>query len=96
MPAPADTAERSDGGKVEGRRTQKEGRSPALERVTVNLTPRSAQALELATQLTGDSKTDAINRAVQVYAFLERAIAEGGSIRVQESAESEPELLKIF
>jgi len=97
MPAPAGLAERLNGtNKTEGRRTKAEGRSPALERVTVNLTQRSARALELATQLTGDSKTDAINRAIQVYAFLEHAISEGGSVHVQESADSALELLKFF
>jgi hypothetical protein len=49
-----------------------------LERVTVHLTPRASRALELLVELTGDSKTDAINRALQVYAFLEQVAAQGG------------------
>jgi len=70
-------------------------RSP-LERVTVNLTARSSRALELATELTGDTKTDTINRAVQIYAFLEQITAHGGSVHVRESADSELERLKVF
>jgi hypothetical protein len=96
MPASAGLAERLNGTETAGRRTKTEGRSPALERVTVNLTPRSARALELATQLTGDSKTDVINRAIQAYSFLELALSEGGSVHVQESADSELQLLKFF
>jgi hypothetical protein len=68
----------------------------SLARVTVNLTSRSSRALELATQLTGDSKTDTINRALQVYAYLEQVTQNGAAIYVQESAGSEPRRLKIF
>jgi hypothetical protein len=41
-----------------------------LVRLTVNLTKRSDAALQLASDLTGDSKTDTVNRALQVYAYL--------------------------
>lgn len=54
-----------------------------LERVTVNLIPRASRALEQAGELTGDSKTDTINRALQVYAYLEEVWADGGSVLVK-------------
>ena len=93
MPATAGLAERNN-----GTRKKEEPRPVGgpLERVTVNLTPRSARALELATQLTGDSKTDTINRAIQVYAYLEHIISNGGSVHARESEESELERLKFF
>lgn len=56
------------------------GGGGGLERVTVNLIPRASRALEQAGRLTGDSKTDTINRAIQVYAYLEEVWAKGGSI----------------
>lgn len=52
----------------------------SLERVTVNLVPRAVQSLTLAVELTGDSKTDTINRALQAYAYLLHVHHEGGSI----------------
>ena len=55
----------------------------------MNLTGRAAQALEVAAQLTGDSKTDTINRALQIYAYMEQLTARGGSIYVREAANSE-------
>ncbi|MGH3282868.1 MAG: hypothetical protein ACRDNW_27585, partial [Trebonia sp.] len=67
-----------------------------LERVTVNLAPRASRALELATRLTGDSKTDTINRALQVYAFLEETTANGGALYVQEGKDAPLQLVKIF
>jgi hypothetical protein len=58
------------------------GRS--LVRVTVNLTPRAVEALDLACARTKDTKTDTINRALVVYnvvlGLLERG---GGSLTFQ-------------
>jgi hypothetical protein len=70
--------------------------SGPLERVTVNLTVRAARALELATEITGDTKTDTINRALQIYAFMEQVIANGGAVYVREGPDSELERLKVF
>lgn len=85
------TTER-DGAKGAGR----SGSGGPLERVTVNLTARASRALELATELTGDTKTDTINRALQIYAFLEQVSAGGGSIYVREAPDAELERLKVF
>jgi hypothetical protein len=41
-----------------------------LTKVTVNCTPRAIAALGRVTEATGDSKTDSINRAIQLYAEL--------------------------
>jgi hypothetical protein len=55
----------------------------SLTRVTVNLTPRSVTALERTSRTTGDSKTDTINRALQVYALIqEMAERNNGSLRI--------------
>jgi hypothetical protein len=67
-----------------------------LERVTVNLTARASRALDQAAQITGDTKTDTINRALQVYAYLEEITQNGGAIYIKESPDSEPQLIKIF
>lgn len=91
MPATA-TTDRDDT-KAVGRGN---GRHGPPERVTVNLTGRGSRALELATEVTGDTKTDTINRALQIYAYLEQVTARGGSIYVREAADSELERLKVF
>lgn len=71
------------------------GSGRGLERITVNLTPRSSAALEVVVELTGDTKTDTINRAVQIYAYLEQIIQDGGSVHVREKDGAEMERLKI-
>ena len=53
-------------------------------RLTVNLIPRADKALQLAVQLTGDSKTDTVNRALQVYAYLEYVISRGSEVLIRE------------
>jgi hypothetical protein len=72
------------------------GSNGPLERITVNLTGRASRALEQATELTGDTKTDTVNRALQVYAYMEQVVARGGSVYVREAASSELERLKVF
>jgi hypothetical protein len=72
------------------------GGNGPLERVTVNLIPRASQALKRLSELTRDTKTDSINRAIQVCAYLEEVSANGGEIYVRESKDSERQLLKMF
>ncbi|MFI9569512.1 hypothetical protein [Streptomyces rishiriensis] len=50
------------------------------ERFTVTLIATAAQAVATLMRLTGLSKTDVINRAVQIYAFLAQQMAEGKEI----------------
>ncbi len=71
------------------------GRGRGLERITVNLTPRSSSALKTAVELTGDTKTDTINRAIQIYAYLEQVIRDGGSVHVREGEGAELQRLRI-
>lgn len=80
-----------DGGRPAGGR----GASPT-ERVTVNLTARASKALEELVELTGDSKTDSINRALSVYAYIERITRNGGAVLVREGINAEPRQLVIF
>lgn len=67
-----------------------------LERVTVNLVVRASRALQKVIEITGDSKTDAINRAIQVYALFEEIEANGGDIYFRESKDSDLQLLKML
>jgi hypothetical protein len=71
------------------------GGNGPLERVTVNLIARASRALQRVVDRTGDSKTDAINRAIQVYAYLVEIDANGGTITVRETKGSDPQLLKM-
>jgi hypothetical protein len=89
-PSPATTAANAG---TPGRGT---GSGGPLERVTVNFTARSSHALDEVVRLTRDSKTDSLNRAIQIYAYIEQVLQSGGSIYIRESPDSELERLKIF
>jgi hypothetical protein len=72
------------------------GRAPELERVTVNLVSKASRALQVVSELTGDTKTDSINRAIQIYAYLEDLTAQGGTIYIRQSDGDELQQLKFF
>jgi hypothetical protein len=79
------------------RKSDKKNDGPGSgERVTVNLNPRAARALELVTSLTGDTKTEAISRALQVYAFFEETTVNGGTVYVREGKDGALQIVKIF
>jgi hypothetical protein len=69
---------------------------PSLERVTVNLTERSAKALESTAALTTESKTDVINKALQFYAYVRALLEDGGALYVREPGTSEKERLRLL
>ena len=56
-----------------------------LTRLTVNLVPRAYKSMMLAVEITGDSRTDTINRALQFYAFAEVIMSNGGQILTRNS-----------
>lgn len=54
-----------------------------LSILRVYLTPNSEQALHAAADRTGDTQTDTLNRALQVYDLLTQAVDEGARVFVQ-------------
>jgi hypothetical protein len=67
-----------------------------LERITVNLTPRAAQALAASIARTGDSKTDTVIRAITVYDFLGSLQDEGHVLYLRTNGSKELERLRIL
>lgn len=57
-------------------------------RVTVNLVERAVKALDLAVSITHDSKTDTINRALQVYAYVLHETDQGGEVFIHKDGET--------
>jgi hypothetical protein len=55
-----------------------------FERITVNLTGKSSQALDDAVEVTGDTKTDTINKALQLWSHLQTLIDRGGAVYFRE------------
>lgn len=65
------------------------------EKVTVNLTTRATRSLVKVMAAKEESKTEVINRAVQLYELLESIWAEGGNV-ILEPKGDKPIHLKMF
>jgi hypothetical protein len=65
-------------------------------RVTVNLSIRASAALQRIVELTGDSKTEAINKALQAYGLIQQAQEDGGGAWLQNDAESKPVQTRFY
>jgi hypothetical protein len=59
-------------------------RGGPAERITVNLNEKASHALENAVQMTGDTKTDTINKALQLWALLQDLHRRGGAAYLRE------------
>jgi hypothetical protein len=66
-----------------------------LRRITVNLTPRACAALDQAVKLTGDSQTDTLNRAIQVYVYIMNVTQNGGDVYVRDKGQDELDRLLL-
>jgi hypothetical protein len=53
-------------------------------KLTVNLINKAVEALDSAAAVTQLSKTDTVNRALQVYAFMIEEQEKGGQLLVRE------------
>lgn len=66
------------------------------ERVTVNLARPSSQALEHAASLSGNTKTEVINKALQMYDLVMTAQDSGGAVWIQDDSDSEPVRARFY
>lgn len=65
-------------------------------RVTFNTTEKAEQSLEDAVQLSGNNKTDCLNKAIQIYTYLLKIEAAGGEVRVRENPNDSLGRLRVF
>jgi hypothetical protein len=71
------------------------GGGSGLTRVTVNLNRQAVQALEAVSDATGYSKTDTINRALQVYAIVQQIMERNGGVLHVKHVDGELERIHI-
>lgn len=69
------------------------GVSEGLTRLTVNLIPKAYAALSEAAELEGVSRTDALNRALQMYTYLLRMRSAGDRLFVGRNGKSLDEVI---
>jgi hypothetical protein len=84
---------RTNDSKVDG---EARSNGSSLERITVNLTPKSVEAMTTIATLTGETKTDAINAALQFYGHIREFLSSGGALYMRDAGSTELERIKIF
>jgi hypothetical protein len=74
-----------------------EGAAPKVAgRVTVNLSRRSVDAIKSTSALTDDTKTEVINKAVQLYNEVQEAQTHGGGIWIQSAEGRDPVQVRYY
>lgn len=54
-----------------------------VRRFSVNLTDKSVKAMATAQEIAEETKSDVVNRGVQLYAYLLKNDADGGEVMVR-------------
>lgn len=67
-----------------------------LVRITFNLSTRSSKALDSIMETTHDTKTEILNKALQVYALIEKAQSQGGEITIKDDPASSPVRIRFY
>jgi hypothetical protein len=71
-------------------------RQAVAERITVALVAKAAEDLHRTQERTGLSKTDIVNRALTLYEFIDRKLANGSELVLRDEQSGETELIKLL
>jgi hypothetical protein len=72
------------------------GQRQLLDRMSVSLIPRTVEELEQLHQETGMSKTDIVNRAISLYAFVTEQLDSGQDLLVRDRQTGELQLIQLL
>jgi hypothetical protein len=69
---------------------------PTAERITVALIPRVSADLQRLQDRTGQGKTDIVNRAITLYAFIEAQLSTGHELAVRNDTTGETRIIVVL
>jgi hypothetical protein len=72
------------------------GERVAVDRMTISLIPRTVKELEQLQEKTGLSKTDIVNRAISLYAFVTEQLDSGQDLLVRDRQSGEVQRIQLF
>jgi Ribbon-helix-helix domain len=72
------------------------GQRQLLDRLSVSLIPRTVEELEQLHEKTGMSKTDIVNRAISLYAFVTEQLDSGQELLVRNPQTGELQLIQLL
>jgi hypothetical protein len=79
-----------------GRDARRAERQITAERITVGLIPRTVEELDELQRDTGLSKTDLVNRAISLYAFVTERIRGGSDLLLRDRVSGEGERVHLL
>lgn len=65
-------------------------------KLTVNLTEKAANALDAMADMTGETKTDTVNRALILSEAMHRHQAAGGDVLLRRPGGNEVEIIRLL
>jgi hypothetical protein len=77
------------------------GRAPSgqrqlLDRLSVSLIPRTVEELDQLHEKTGMSKTDIVNRAISLYAFVTEQLDSGQDLIIKDRQTGEQQKVQLL
>jgi hypothetical protein len=72
------------------------GQRQLLDRMSISLIPRTVEELEQLHEKTGMSKTDIVNRAISLYAFVTEQLDSGQDLLVRNRETGESQLIQLL
>lgn len=71
-------------------------RQTVAERITIGLVPKTAAELQQVVEMTGLSKTDIVNKAISLYAFMEHGTRDGYELLRRNRDTGELEVIRFL
>jgi len=68
---------------------------PVLHRLTVNITQTTMDSLNRAADVTGETRTDTLQKAIQFYAYISTLLASGSALYIQDPGARQAYRLQI-
>jgi hypothetical protein len=72
------------------------GQRVAIDRMTISLIPRTVKELEQLQEKTGLSKTDIVNRAISLYAFVTEQMEAGQQLALRDPESERLQLIQLL
>jgi hypothetical protein len=72
------------------------GQRQLLDRLSVSLIPRTVEELEQLHEKTGMSKTDIVNRAISLYAFVTEQLDSGQDLLIRDRQTKKDQLIQLL
>ena len=72
------------------------GSQTITDRITVALVPKASESLQRLMVSTGLSKTDAVNRAISLYEYIDSQLQAGNDLILRDPKTGESQIIRLL